>query len=349
VLTNGDTLAALTAFDELIAYDSTSADAWYESARLYDELGRYQQAARRYRRAKDLDPLRFRAPEEMNAIIRETSAKCGASVVEIEDAFAAVSPIGIPGNELILEHLHPNVDGYLLMADQYYSTLRDHQAIPEWPNTRPVEMTREDVLVTELDSTLASWHVRRLLNNWPFQERGTTRSDTLRIATPTDSLALEILRGRTDWTAATAALGALHERRGELQPALRAALALVDEQSYRATPYILAANLFVRQQRFSAALQYFAAADEREPSIEARRTAGGILARAGRYTEAQPWLERALELDPNDRSALFDLGVTNAALGQTEKARELMEHLLELEPNSEAAKRVLLRLNTSRQ
>jgi tetratricopeptide (TPR) repeat protein len=141
----------------------------------------------------------------------------------------------------------------------------------------------------------------------------------------------------------------LHERRGEFQPALRAALALVDEQPYRATPYILAANLLIRQQRFSTALQYFSAADDREPSLEARRTAGGLLARAGRYKEALPWLERALTLDPNDRGALFDLSVTNAALGETEKARELIERLLELEPNSEAAKRVLLRLNTGQE
>ncbi|HUF08998.1 MAG TPA: tetratricopeptide repeat protein [Rhodothermales bacterium] len=346
-LASGDTLGALGKLEDLIALDTTSAGAFFQRARLLDFMGRHREARTDYREAINLDRLRFRAPEEMNTVIVEVASECGARVVDIEKAFSASSGDGIIGRELVLEHVHPNLDGYLLMANSYFDALHRSAVHTAWPSTVPPPLEKRDVLVTELDSTLASWHIRRLLNNWPFQEKGETRPDTLRISSMVDSLALDVLRNRRDWVDATASLGAYHESRGNFRSALRAALALADEQPYRSIPFLLAAGLFARQERYAAALQYYEAADQREPSLEARRGVGHLLTITGRFPAAIPWLERALELKTDDRASLYDLAIAYAAVGRHEEATRMAEKLLEVEPENIVVERLVNRLNAS--
>jgi tetratricopeptide (TPR) repeat protein len=343
-LARGDTLAALRTAKAWIDLDTTSADASYRTAKILDMLGRHREARQHYLRAKDLDQLRFRAPEDINAIIRDVAQSCEANLVDVQAAFVAASPEGIVGKSLLLEHVHPNVEGYFLLSDTFYETLYNAGIGGDWPAIIPADRARLDVLHTQLDSTLGSWHVRRLLNNWPFQKQGVTRADTLRISTFVDSLALDVLTGDASWFDATVELGAGYEQRGDLSSALRAALALADEHPYLASPYLKAANLLLRQGRYSTAVEYYRAADDREASLEARRRAGGLLVRRGRFEEAVPWLRRALELDAADRSALFDLAVAYAALGRPDEARSRARELLNLNPEDPRARMLIQRI-----
>lgn len=335
---------APAALDSLIRRDDTAALPYYARARLQDEAGRVEAARADYQAARDRDRLPFRAPEGINAIIREVAAACGAVVVETQAALAAASPGGIVGRELMLEHLHPNVDGYFRIADAFYEALLEAGLAGEGPHPVPAERARREVLVTALDSTLAAIHVRRLRNSWPFQPPGVTRPDTLRIATLTDSLALDVLRGERPWVQAVAALGARYEERGDDRSALRVALALVQEQPYAARPYLLAANLLVKLERPAAAFQYFQAADEREPSAEARRMMGHLLLRAGRPAEAVAPLEQALALAPADAGILYDLSVAYAATSRPAEARTTARRLLQVDPRHMGAHRLLARL-----
>ena len=72
-----------------------------------------------YLAAKDRDELRFRAPEAFNEVIREVAAARGATLVDVQGALAAASRDGIIGADLMLEHVHPNVEGYFRLASAY--------------------------------------------------------------------------------------------------------------------------------------------------------------------------------------------------------------------------------------
>lgn len=338
----GDTTAALAVLDSLIRTDGTDALPYYARARLHRAAGRTDAARADFSAARDRDRLPFRAPTEINTIIRDVAAACGATVVETREALAA--PDGLVGGERMLEHLHPNVEGYFRIADTFYEALRTAGLPGAWPAPVPAERARPEVLVTALDSVLATLHVRRLRNSWPFQPPGTTRPDTFRVATRVDALALEVLSGRATWVAATAELGAYYESRGDHMAALRAALALAQEQPYAAEPYVVAANLLVKMERPAAAFQYFQAADARAPSAEARRMMGRLLLSAGRAAEAVPHLEAALQLAPDDQAALYDLGVAYALGRRTPEARATAERLLQVNPEHPGAHRLLMRL-----
>ncbi len=80
--------------------------AWYARAQSLAQ-GEDPGAARQaFRRAKDEDLLRFRAPEVFNDIIREQAALLGANTVAVQQALADASRQGIIGNEVMLEDLH---------------------------------------------------------------------------------------------------------------------------------------------------------------------------------------------------------------------------------------------------
>ena len=53
-----------------------------------------------------------------------SSAASTAIVVPMKAIFVDHLPCGLIGHNLILEHVHPNVDGYFLMADAFFSTMR---------------------------------------------------------------------------------------------------------------------------------------------------------------------------------------------------------------------------------
>jgi tetratricopeptide (TPR) repeat protein len=63
---------------------------------------------------------------------------------------------------------------------------------------------------------------------------------------------------------------------------------------------------------------------------------GAALSRAGRHTEAAPYLERALEINPQNAKALFNLGNIRFYQERWHEAAKLFERSLALTPNYQA-------------
>ena len=120
-LRRGDTARAAEALNAAIRLNSTAAETYYVKAQLLEKSGDHQAARQAYLAAKDRDQLRFRAPEQFNHVIREAATRHNATLVDVQDAFVSASRNGIVGNELMLEHLHPNLKGYFILADTLLS------------------------------------------------------------------------------------------------------------------------------------------------------------------------------------------------------------------------------------
>ncbi|MCE3285299.1 MAG: hypothetical protein K0R70_1555, partial [Steroidobacteraceae bacterium] len=107
-------------FVSVVGAGPDSAAVRYETARRLDRDGRYAEALNEYTAAKDLDGLRFRAPESFDTVIRDVAERQGATVVDVRGALADVARDGIVGADLMLEHVHPNVEGYFRLASAFY-------------------------------------------------------------------------------------------------------------------------------------------------------------------------------------------------------------------------------------
>jgi lysophospholipase L1-like esterase len=148
----------------------TSAKNYYALARQNEVNGDYEKAKENYFKAKDYDALRFRAPEEFNTIIRELAKKYSCPLVPTLSYFEKESPKGIIGNTLMLEHLHPNIDGYFLLAKAFYETMQNHRMIQgDWP-TPCIDQEMKNGL-TELDSVYSKLVIQQLKGSWPFQPK----------------------------------------------------------------------------------------------------------------------------------------------------------------------------------
>jgi lysophospholipase L1-like esterase len=101
-----------------------SAKNQYQQATLAYEKGDFAKARSLFVKAKELDLLRFRAPEAINETIVKLIQKYpGSHLADTKSLYEKNSPGGIVGKETLLEHVHPNLFGYALLSDAFYQSL----------------------------------------------------------------------------------------------------------------------------------------------------------------------------------------------------------------------------------
>lgn len=107
---------ALARYEEAEKIDATYAELQFRLGKCHEALGRFDRAKDHYARAIDEDCLRFRTDSRLNEIIRETAAGEQTVFVDVRKHFAEVSPNGIPGMNLLDDHVHMNFEGNYRIA-----------------------------------------------------------------------------------------------------------------------------------------------------------------------------------------------------------------------------------------
>ncbi|MEL7447940.1 MAG: tetratricopeptide repeat protein [Pseudomonadota bacterium] len=299
------------ALKEAIALDDGAADAWYASARVALARGDAAMARERFVAAKDRDQLRFRAPEVFNDIIRELAEEHGATIADSRAALAQAATDGIVGNELLLEHVHPNLDGYFLLADSFFDALLASGVAGAVEQTVDDRTARFQVPVSAVDRLFGEYKLQRVLNDWPFES---TVKETV-IPQPTnavENLAYQMYNRRIGWLQAMDQLGRYYGGQGNAIEQTRVALILADALPFGA------------QQQFGA---------------------GAALIRSGRAPEALRYLERGLKYKPNDLNTLLALSHARVLTGDYDGARQSLERVLELDPTNATARDALSKLS----
>lgn len=140
----------------------------YEKGNMYFASGNIDSAQSAYLKAKELDPIRFRAPEGMNKVIREVAQQFDAYTVEINGAAAEASESTIQDNSFFTDHLHPDWEGHQLIADLFFEKMKRHlRKVNEAYSSNPLfKRTTE----SEFENIYASVQVKRLLVGYPFQK-----------------------------------------------------------------------------------------------------------------------------------------------------------------------------------
>jgi tetratricopeptide (TPR) repeat protein len=292
------------------------AEQVYKAAQQMEDRGDYEKARQLYLRAKDLDALRFRATEDFNAIIHELSLKYNFPVVPMRRIFEKYTPHGIVGNELILEHLHPNIDGYFLMADGFYQTLREGKYIStKWNSNRiqPSDAYKKDWGMTALDTVYGNLSIRWLKGGWPFQPKE-LRNRSLETYTPedkVDSVALHVLVNK-EIGVEIGHLNLANYYRGEKE--YRRAYS-----EYRALMYTIPQEIMFYE---GAAQMLFKLNKEQEaiPILEESLQKGNVNKALFYLAKADPKLTE-------DQEFLNTLAHAYIASGQFDQFRKVLEHI----------------------
>lgn len=344
----GNARAAIAAFEHATRLDSLAADGYFLLGHAYLGAGRPDDARRAFARARDLDALRFRAPSLFNRIIREEARRAGAHVVETEEAMRQASPEGLIGQGLMLEHLHPNLDGYSVLADAFFDAFaRDHLLGGPPQPTPPGRVVR---LVTPMDSIAGYLRVEQLTTSWPFrpEEAQPFRLDTTRTPRYVVEQARAVMAGK-NWLAAADELAGFYEQRGDISHALLTRRAILQQLPFIADTWVSLASLEMRitQMRnrpdrlpYVAGLfqQALALDSTNVPSLAAL---GAIALQANDRPAAIRFLEAALRHGPNTPQVMYNLAGAYAMAGRREEATALAERLVAMD-STNADFRILL-------
>ncbi len=191
--------SAIELFLKSLQYDSVYAETHYLLGKSYERLHNYTRAKNHYMLARDNDAIRFRAPSLFNNIIKQVVNKNNVPFADIENIFNINSPGGIVGNNLILEHIHPNQKGYLLMAKTIAKTMSDWGMIKQnwdWPRDKSDSIYNSMSRMTVLSHEIVNAAVYRLTSHWPFKHEK-ERKEYRRVGTEkTEKLAREYIEKR---------------------------------------------------------------------------------------------------------------------------------------------------------
>lgn len=171
----------LTTTDErtiknLLAQSPYCAALHFALGRHYYRQGLSAQAQQAFIRARDMDRLPFRAPTNFNRILRQLADDQDQVVLsDSEAAFAAASPQGIIGSELITEHLHPTVYGHYLIARTMVETLVPDAISRDWGRAELDRLRPYEAYARRIGYTLAQQVDRRnalilMLKQMPYDQ-----------------------------------------------------------------------------------------------------------------------------------------------------------------------------------
>ena len=163
-----DTVRMLQTIHQLHSVDSCYSLSWYVLGGIMYSQKQYDAAKKAYVKAKELDALRFRAPEAINSIMRDLSLKYDHVVlVDVEKAFEERSPNGIIGKSLMLEHLHPNLSGHFIIADALFRSFENEKFAGI---TGENSATFEELPILKIDSLRGEHTLMLMRERWPFNE-----------------------------------------------------------------------------------------------------------------------------------------------------------------------------------
>jgi len=138
-----------------LGQDSTANRQW-NNAHKYWANGDTLAAKTAFMLAKEYDPIRFRAPQQINQVIVRRAQEHGAVVVKTGVGFLFAS-----SDSLFTDHLHPTALGYDMMAEAFLNEVEDQ------PSDLQSSLVATDD-PSPLDAAYARLLIMRLRLGFPF-------------------------------------------------------------------------------------------------------------------------------------------------------------------------------------
>ncbi len=273
----------------------------FNEAKAAVENGDFNNARRLFYRAKDLDCIRFRASEDVNRIVDELAEKYGAIKVPMLKWFKENSKNQLIGNNVMTEHVHPNIKGIFLMAQEFCQKVVESEVIGK--ETSPgysMEYYRRNWGYTELDSLLAHHRIQQLKGYWPFVKDISNERDYREYYRPVsyvDSLAFEVMRNpELNLAVVRLNMARNYEKNKQFEKAYKEYDALLCTNPYLAINYRDAANCLIQLGDLPLALKYYRASLEYETSFVALFRIGEINLIKGDYEDAIADFKKSFDL-----------------------------------------------------
>lgn len=339
---------------DLKPFISEKSDSFPSANQVFDEAkelwikGDFKESKSKFTFAKDLDLLRFRAPEDINKIILELGNKNSIPVVKVDSIFTSKSSNGIIGNELMTDHLHPNYYGQSLIGEGYINQMESYHFLPKTPvsnyNRDEIDsFMHSNKRYTELDSLIADFRIKNLKINWPFvpiSDSGLHTLNNISKKDITDSLAFFVYENGSYWERAHFTLGYNYLKKGNIKQYLNEMNAIIFESPFIVSNYFTVSTELMKANRFDEALIYLLQQHKLKPDDYTNKWIGTIKVLRGKFAEAIPYLQNSYNLNPNDSRVIYNLAVSYYNTQKFPESLAKVNECLKKNPNYIEAKRL---------
>jgi tetratricopeptide (TPR) repeat protein len=356
-MVNGNYERASIAYRSATNVDTLNAIAYFKLGQTLLKAGEYDSARVAFIRAKDLDALRFRITEEFQQDLLDICRSLHVAIARVDSAFASSVPHGLTGNELILEHLHPNLDGYFLMAKTFCRTIAQNNILVK-PHHWHWELDKTDSAyldlstVSEFDRLVGKIKVDLLTHKWPFVKE--TNDYQFKPGSAEEGIVYRYIQKKTAWSDARYDLAQFYAGSRKFDLARRECLAVAKVIPFSYQPLLRVADYYrsegKQQEAKAAYLHCFAVED----NPFARMKLAIILLEEDNPAAASEQINSAFALEEQGpyklppaaaASGRYLLGVAYAQMGKISEARENLQRALVIEPDYNDARSLLQQLS----
>ncbi len=312
------------------------AEGVFLEARRASRAGEVELARSLYERARDLDVVRFRAPSAFNGVVRRVTDAAGATYVPVAETAAGRTVVGAPGAELFLEHVHPNRDGYALIAGAFFDALRHARFLgrpARLDRLRSPAEYRDGMYLTPFDERIVTHTVRTLTLRWPFvplnrqrDYRGSYRPSGL-----LDSLSFAVSRG-ANWETAKLRMAEAYMARAQYDSAASEYRGLARDAPLFEEPSRLLGRALLAGGQGEEAERAFERALHLTPTAEAANALATLALQRRDVPRGIAFLRQSLALQPAQPDALHQLSMAYAIAGDVVRARLAAAQLQRIAP-----------------
>ncbi len=104
--------------------DNRHADAHFLLAKVYDAMGDAEHAKQEYLRAKDEDICPLRMLESMHSELQRVAEQTNTRLVDARQFFELRAGLRIPGDDLLIDHVHPRIEQHQQLASLLFAELK---------------------------------------------------------------------------------------------------------------------------------------------------------------------------------------------------------------------------------
>jgi tetratricopeptide (TPR) repeat protein len=322
----------------------TANDIFAEAQKNYSE-GNYKRAATLFLFAKDLDALRFRAPDSLNTIIRAIGNEFAVPVVAMDSIFRSKSKNAVTGNELFVDHVHPTIKGYRLMGKAFVDKMELAGFIPDESSLLPEEIyekIRKEMTLTGLDSIASMLRINYLKNGWPFVQNGGKNNylSTYKAQTTIENLAYDIVLKKLNWEEAHLKAAIWYRDNQNEDEFVLEMRAIIENIPLNPQPFKLLIDGLIQFQRIEEAYPYLLNYDRLFPDAYSKKWLGTYHLYKKNFKEALNYLSDSFNLYDKDPQLLYNLAGAFYYNKNVPMAKESIKKCLALDPNYPGAGRM---------
>lgn len=303
--------------------------------------------------AKDLDALRFRAPEKINNIIVNLAKKYNDYLVNIDSSLNSISPDNVVGNNLMTDHLHPTLKGYQIIGKLFYNEMEKIKLLPKSApmiknNSLQDSLTLNNYSFSELDTVIAVDRIKLLKDDWPYRNSGnkTPLYELIRPQNYLDSLAFDVVVDKLSWEKSHRLLAKRNLEKNDINGFKKEMDIVIAQYPLIVDFYKITGNELLQREKYDDAYPYFLKQSELKPDAFSTKWVGIINLSQKKTDSAIKYLEMSLKYNAKDPQVLFNLAGAYTYKDKYKEALKTINKCLEINPRFPSAENLKQQLES---